>query len=248
MIRNLFILIFTMNFLSAADLTNFDIRQVVLQDIKKIVQNEESIARAYEQYIIDNKAIPTIESLYTTTGDYLGIKTKFLEVTTSSTVNATYFNTFALASNLSKMSYALKGDLKSDSTGIKALYESNTFRKRTYYWNNEIYFALEDAFAKHLFDLIKQKGSGLSICSGLSNISCIKDNHIYIKPTYTSGDITSYLMNYHIDNFKTGPIVVTNNILLHSSDEFKSIPKGAALIDTDGKRYVKTTSSIEALK
>lgn len=56
----------------------------------------------------------------------------------------------------SKISYALKGDLKSDSTGIKALYESNTFRKRTYYWNNEIHFVLEDAFAKHLFNLIQQ--------------------------------------------------------------------------------------------
>jgi hypothetical protein len=247
MIRNLFLLIFTISSLSAADLTNFDVRQTVLQDVKKIVQNEESIARAYEQYIIDNKAIPsTIAALYTTTGDYLGSSSEFLKVITSSTINATYFNTFTLG--LSKISYALKGDLKSDSTGIKALYESNTFRKRTYYRNNEIYFVLEDTFAKHLFDLIQQKGSGLSTCSGLANISCIKNNHIYIKPTYTSGDITGYLMNYHVDNFTAGPIVITNNTSLHSNSEFKSIPKGALLIDTTGVRYVKTTTSIEALK
>ena len=55
-------------------------------------------------------------------------------------------------------------------------------------------------------------------------------------------------MNYHIDNFTAGPIVITDNISLHTSDEFKSIPKGALLIDTTGVRYVKTTIGIEALK
>lgn len=242
MIRNLFILIFTINILSAADLTNFDTRQVVLQDIKKIVQNEELIARAYEKYIIDKYALPsTITDLYTI--NYLGSSVNFLKIITSSPI---YFKIFTLGIN--KISYALKDVLKSDNSGIKALYESNTFRKRTYYLNNEIHFVLEDAFAKHLFDLIQQTGSGLSVCSGLPNINCIKDNHIYIKPTYDLLDIRAYLMNYHIDNFKTGPIVITNNILLYSSDEFKSIPKGAAIIDTDGRRYVKTTSGIEALK
>ena len=246
MIRNLFLLIFTINILYA-DLADFDTRQIVLQDVKKIVQNEESIARAYEQYIIDNKAIPSsISVLYTTTGDYLGASAKFLEVITASTVNATYFNTFTLG--LSKISYALKGDLKSDSTGIKALYESNTFRKRTYYWNNEIHFVLEDAFAKHLFNLIQQSGSITNPCSSTSSSNCIKNNHIYINPTYTSSDISGYFMNYHIDNFTAGPIIITNNTSLYSSDEFKSIPKGALLIDTTGVRYVKTTTGIEALK
>ena len=243
MIKNLFLLIFTISSLSSADLTNFDTRQIVLQDVKKIVQNEESIARAYEQYILDKYEIPSNINTQLYTTNYLGSSSDFLAIITAS---STYFNTFTLG--LSKISYALKGDLKSDSTGIKALYESNTFRKRTYYWNNEIHFVLEDAFAKHLFNLIQQSGSITNPCSSASSNNCIKNNHIYIKPTYTSGDISGYLMNYHIDNFTAGPIVITDNISLHTSDEFKSIPKGALLIDTTGVRYVKTTTGIEALK
>lgn len=55
-------------------------------------------------------------------------------------------------------------------------------------------------------------------------------------------------MAYHIDNFKKGPIVITSDTSLHSETEFNSIPRGALLIDRTGLRYVKTTSSIEALQ
>ncbi len=241
MIKNIFLLIFTFNTLFAADLSDFDERQVILQDIKKVVQNEESIVRAYEQYILDNYDISsTINPLYTS--NYLGSSSDFLGIITNFSTN---FNTFSLG--LSKLSYALKDTISSDS-GIKALYEGNTFRKRTYYRNEEIDFIFESAFAKHLFDLIQQNGSGLSTCSGVANVSCIKNSHIYIKPTYTSSEITDYLMAYHIDNFKKGPIVITSDTSLHSETEFNSIPRGALLIDRTGLRYVKTTSSIEALQ
>ncbi|MDZ7818136.1 MAG: hypothetical protein U5K55_05775 [Aliarcobacter sp.] len=244
MIRNLFLLIFTFYVLYGADeinLNDFEIRQTILQDIKKVVQSEESIARAYEQYILDNYEIPSLMTqLYNT--NYLGTSSDFLGTITGFSTN---FNTFVLG--LSKLSYALNDTLKADS-GIKALYEGNSFRKRTYYRNSEIYFVLEDAFAKHLFDLIQQKGSGLSTCVGLANVSCVNNNHIYIKPTYTSSDITGYFMAYHIDNFKAGPIVITNDTTLYSSPEFNSIAKGSLLIDRDGLRYVKTTSGIEALQ
>ena len=243
MIRNLFLLIFSFHIIYA-DLLDFDTRQIALQDIKKVVQSEESIARAYEQYILDNYNIPSsISVLYTLTGDYLGKQVDFLSLIENFNTN---FNSFALSNN--SLSYALKSTLSNDSA-LKELYESNTFRKKTYVRNSKIYFILEDAFAKHLFDLIQQKGSGLGTCSGLANISCIKDNHIYIKPTYTTGVITDFLMNYHIDKFKTGPIIITSNTAYHiTKTEFNSIPKGALLYDTTGAKYVKTTLGIEALK
>lgn len=242
MIRYIFILIFTFNIVFAVDLADFEYRQKILLDVKKVVQDEESIARAYEQYILDNYKIPVnISALYTSS--YLGLSTDFLDGISNFSTN---FNTFNLGENY--ISYGLKDTLTVD-TRITSLYESNTFRKRTYYRNNKIYIVLEDYFAKHLYDLIEQNGSGLSTCIGLSNIACIKDNHIYIKPTYTLNEITDFLISYHIDKFKTGPIIITSNTALHiTRREFDSIPKGAILYDTTGAKFVKTNSGIEGLK
>jgi hypothetical protein len=246
MIKNLFLLIFLFYTLNAAELTDFDTRQIALQDIKKVVQSEESIARAYEQYILDKYDIPSdISVLYTTTGDYLGKKVDFLALIENFDTN---FNSFTLSND--SLSYALRNTLSSDS-GLKELYQGNTFRKKTYFRNNKIYFILEDPFAKHLYDLIKQEGSALvNPCVFTSpGKSCIYNNHVYVKPTYTSGLITDFLMNYHIDKFKTGPIIITSNTAYHiTKTEFNAIPKGALLYDTTGAKYVKTTLGIEALK
>ncbi|MBU0925600.1 hypothetical protein KKG81_11990 [bacterium] len=245
MIKNIFLLIFSFHILYA-DLTDFDTRQIALQDIKKVVQNEESIARAYEQYILDKYDIPSsISVLFTATGDYLGVKTDFLS---SIQDFDTKFTSFSL--NNDSLSYALKNTLSNDSA-LKELYEGNTFRKKTYFRNNKIYFILEDAFAKHLYNLIKQETQGLlnPCVSTSSGKSCIYNNHVYVKPTYTSGIITDFLLNYHIDKFKTGPIIITSNTAYHiTKTEFNSIPKGALLYDTTGAKYVKTTLGIEALK
>jgi sulfur transfer complex TusBCD TusB component (DsrH family) len=244
MIKNIFILIFCFFTLYAEDinLTDFNTRQTILQDIKKVVQSEESIARAYEQYILDKYAIPSnISNLYV--DDYLVSSSSF-----SSVINdfSSKFNSYSIDGT--KISYALNDLLKADN-GIKALYEGNTFRKKTYLYNSKIYFILEDAFAKHLYDLITQDGTISNPCSSSSSDNCVENSHIYISPTYdASGEIDDYLMAYHIDNFKKGPIVITSDTSLHSEDEFDSISKGALLIDTTGIRYVKTTSGIEALQ
>lgn len=227
----------------AYEITDFETRQKILQDIKKVVQNEESIARAYEQYILTNYNIPSsITDLYTS--DYLGTKTQFLS---SISGFATYFVEPTFVDT--KISYELSNTLKAD-LGIKTLYESDTFRKKTYYRADKINFILENPFAKHLYDLIKQNGSGLITCSSsFSGKNCVLNNHIYIKPTYTGTVITGYLMSYHKDKFKTGPILITDNTALHvTSSEFNSIPKGALLYDIKGVKYVKTTAGIEVLK
>jgi hypothetical protein len=244
MIKKLLILIFSLYLLNADDIVDFQTRQGVLQDVKKIIQNEESIARAYEEYILNNYNIPSnISLLYTS--DYLGTSAQFISSIASFD---TKFIAFSISEN--QLSYALNNTLQTD-LGIKQFYENEDFRKRTYVRNNKIYFKLEDSFAKHLFDLIIQSGEGLINPCSSSNAgkNCIYSNHIYIKPTYTSGEITDYLMSYHIDKFRTGPIIITNNTALHiTSDEFKSIPKGALLYDTKGAKYVKTTLGIEVLK
>jgi len=226
-----------------ADSADFSNRQKIVLDIKQVIQKEEEIARSFEKYILTNYSLPAnITALYTI--DYLGTSDDF----TSSISNfADNFKAFILSGN--SLSYTMKDTLKNDS-GYSSLYEGDTFRKRTYYRNERVYLVLEDVFAKHLYDIIKQKGSGLSACSSsASGVSCILNNHVYIKPTYSAGKISTFLMAYHIEKFRTGPIIVTDNTALHVTEsEFKSIPKGALIYDIKGAKFIKTNLGVEVLK
>lgn len=240
MIKYFLFLIISFNFLQSE---TFQERQSALQDIKNIVQYEESFARTYEQYILANyKLPPTVTTITALMG---GTITAFI-----TTINSKV-NTTTLADGLPKINYALGDELKAD-LGIKSLYESDTFRKRTYVRDGAVYFILEDSFAKHLFDLIKlNSGNEIQDCSSTnSNKACKRDNHIYIDATVvTTTTIASYLMSYHVDKFKTGPIVVTDNSVKYTTEEvFNSIPKGALIYDIIGKRYIKTTTTIEEIK
>lgn len=238
MIKYLLLMIISFNFLQSE---TFEERQNTLQDIKNIIQYEESFARTYEEYILINYKLPsTISDITILMG---GNITSF--VTIDDKVNIT-----TLTAGLPKINYALGDVLKTDSS-IKSLYDSDTFRKRTYVRDDAVYFILEDTFAKHLFDLIKLNlGTEIQDCVFTnSNRVCKKNNHIYIDAIYTSAEITGYLMCYHVDKFKTGPIVVTDDTIKHTSEDvFKSISKGALIYDITGVKYVKTTTGIEALK
>lgn len=239
MIKYFLFLILGFNFLQSE---TFQERQNILLDIKNIVQYEESLSRAYEQYIIDNYKLPSsISNITTLIG---GNITNFV-LNIDSQVNTT-----VLTSGLPKINYALGNSLITDSS-FTSLYESDIFRKMTYVRNNAVYFILDDIFAKHIFDLIKlNSGNEIKTCiSTNTDKVCIKDSQIYISPIYTSGEITGYIMSYRIDKFKTGPIIVTNDKSKYiSEDVFTSIPRGALIYDIKGVKYVKTLTSIEALK
>ena len=142
MIKVYFIFIFLSNIAFSLDLNDFEKRKSVLEDVKSIILYEESIAIAYENYILSNYSIPNLAQIKTLIGD---LTTQISGITATLTLNN---------SAITKISYALNDTLKADAS-IKALYESNTFRKRTYVRNNEVYFILEDVFAKHLYDLMK---------------------------------------------------------------------------------------------
>lgn len=224
------------------DLDNFEERQKALQDVKTIILYEESIAKAYEEYILTNYAIADLTQIKSLIGD---ITTTISGITTTLNLDGT----------LMKVSYGLNNDLKADSS-IKALYESNTYRKRTYVRNDEVNFILEDEFAKHLYDLIKQNGGAIEDCPKTVftiPINCKENNHIFIQLTKKFEGLEvvpdTYLIAYHIDKFKTGPIIITNDTSKHiTQSAFDSIPKGALLYDTDGVKYVKTIDGIEVLK
>jgi hypothetical protein len=206
--------------------------------IKKIISEEESIARAYEQYLLDKKSFPTYDQLKS--DDYLS--TSFI---------TTFFDTAKSISISSKSitNRLLLSELK-DNINFKKLYESNIFRKKTYInRSNKIEVFLEDDFAKHLYYLIRKSGSAIPNCLPSTDESqyCIENNHLKVYSNKIKSTAV-LLMYYHVDNFRLGPIIITNQKSLHTNSEFKSIPTGAILYDTDAIKYIKTFDSIEVLK
>ena len=248
----LLILILLINLSFALDLNKFEDRQSVLQDVKTMILYEESIARAYEEYILKNYSIPNDTNISNLIG------TLTLKNDIGTTINLDPLNT--------KISYNLKSEIKTTDEGIKTLYENNTYRKRTYFRDEKINFLFEDEFAKHLYDLIKQNGGAILNCPTTEGIvseqNCKLNKHIYIGVTnikkYTvknsqgNDEIIyepdNYLITYHIDKFKTGPIVVTTDSSKYSLSTFDFISKGALIYDTNGLKYVKTIDGIEVLK
>ena len=148
----------------ALDLTNFEDRQSALQDVKTIILYEESIAKAYEDFILTNYKFPTLAEIKTLIGNL--------------TLVNNISSNLVLSSTLTKISHGLNSDLKADSS-IKALYESNTYRKRTYVRNDEINFILEDEFAKHLYDLMKLSNASIDNCPTVvftTPVTCKENN------------------------------------------------------------------------
>jgi len=227
------------NFLNAAD-TDFITKQKLLLKVKTIIQEEESIARAYESFIINEKKLPiTFNELKT--DDYLG-STFSLTSFDTSTASVDNFN------YIKKINNRLKNTTLADDTSIKSLYESDLFRKKTYYYDSDtIGIKLEDEFANHLYFLSSTGGFNLLECgSSPKKKYCTEDDDIYI---YKEDTQTNLLMYYAIEKFNTGPIIITKDTSLHiTSDEFNYIPRGALLYDTEAIKYIKTTNSIEVVK
>lgn len=237
----LFIFSIFVSFLYSLDLSDFDVRQKVLMQVKEVVLKEEQMAKAYENYILEKYALPS-NSSDLETSDFLG--TSFLNIFSNSDYSD-IFNKISISS-ISTLSYALKSELQNDSF-IKNMYESNSFRKNTFYSSSKISFIIKDDFAKHLLYLLSKQTSGIPDCT-TNKKYCKTGNTIFI---YDGDNHTTAnkLMYYHKDKFKTGPIIITKDKSLQTTnEEFDFIPRGALLYDEDGKKYVKTLTSIEEVR
>lgn len=242
MIKIFLILFLVFNFLKAED-SSFIEQQKLFLKVKTIIQEEESIARAYESYILNKKKLPETFALLKT-DEYLG---EAFSLTPFLDGDVLAVNNFGFKKEIINR---LKGVVLSDdvSQSIKNLYESDLFRKKTYFYDeNTIGIKLEDKFANHLYFLSSTGGFNLIECGDNPKKKyCTKGDDIYI---YEEDEQTTLLMYYTIEKFNTGPIIITDDTSLHiTSDEFNYIPRGAILYDTEAVKYIKTTSSIEVVK
>jgi hypothetical protein len=223
-----------------SEFDGFEQRQVVLEKLKEVIKKEEMVVKAYERYILNTKSIPnSINDLLT--NDYLGADF-FDEYDTTNYSLIDFYD--------GKLTYALKEPLRNVES-IKKLYESDTFRNRTFHRESRVFFLIEDDFAKHLnYLILEQNKSPIINCDEvLSKRYCIRDiNHIYIYTSDTVKDDSTLLMYYHQDRFRSGPMMITKDISLHSNKAFTHVRKGTIMYDSDGTKYIKTLTSVQVLK
>jgi hypothetical protein len=241
MIRIFLVLLIIQNFLYSAD-SAFITQQKLLLNVKTIIQEEESMARAYERFIINERKLPILFSELKN-NNYLGSGFSLTSFDSTALIESDF--DFNLKKNINNR---LKGTTLVNDTSIKHLYESDLFRKKTYYVDTDtIGIKLEDMFANHLYFLSSTGGFNLIECNTIPKKKyCTKGDDIYI---YKEDSQLNFLMYYSIDKFKTGPIIITSDTSLHiTNDEFNYIPKSALLYDTEAVKYIKTRTSIEVVK
>lgn len=224
---------------------DFEQRQEVLQELKNVIQQEESIAKAYEVYLLENYKRP---ASFTDLSSVLGISLNSMILEN----NSDYFKNIVLDGAKKSINYRLTSLIEKD-TFLKNMYESDTFRKKTFIYNNKIQIILESNLAKNIYNLINTQNKNLISCDNpLSGKYCIKKDltgvnkdHIYIYETSLKNRL---LMYYYPKNYEKGPIVIIDDISFHDNIEFKELPLGVVLYDFQGEKYLKTKSTIRKVK
>lgn len=222
----IFFIVFISNFLFSQVSDDFSLRQGILLKVKSLIKKEELVFKAYEKYLLKNFVLPSsINTLKTEA--YLG--DKFLEA-----VDENYFNNLTLDDN--SLNYGLKAVLKND-TYIKNLYESDTFRKNSFFKDDKIHFIFENDLSKVLFYLNKYKDD--------KHYFEVENDHIKV---YETSSKINLLLSFRADKYKTGPMVISNDRTKHNADIFKILVNGTILYDENGVKFVKTQDSLEILK
>lgn len=249
MMKCIFTLFFIINFLQANS-DFFEQRKIFVDKVKKIIQQEEAIARAYERYIVNEMKYPTNISQLKT-DEYLGTTFK----SSFDSGDELLFEDYVLdTTGKLNFNYRLITTNSSIDTSIKALYRSTNYRENTFVYDNKVIIRLNDSYAKTLHTLMQTQSKAINACTDTTIKYCLKDNHIYIFNSIDkleiNGDIklSNLLMFFYIENFKTGPIIITDDRTLHDSEEFLNLVPGTKLIDFTNQKYLKTFDDIRRLQ
>ncbi len=221
----------------------FSEKQTILNEIQEQIAYEESVANAYEEYILIFYKIPTL------------VDTNFSKlIQTKNASSSVVVGNQVLNTNLN-LSYGIKSDLNSE---YKKIYESNIYRDKTFVMQGKVHFTLESAFAKHIVSLLGLKNlSSIQVCPTTINstITCIENSTIYIDAKERKLDAftnekrpNKFLVAYTIDNFENGPIIVEKSSISNNEKIFSIFKNGTLMYDENGNKYVKTLDKIEELK
>lgn len=200
--------------------------------IKEIIEIQERFANSFENHILQDFKISTIKEIIDS-----GIIPNNIDIRDLNEKNLSFTT-------------LLDDRLKDDNFAYE-LYRSYTFRDKTYFNEDRIYFNISNPLAKLLYTLmIYQKQNEIKECpiSFTNKIDlCHFENGIYVDITkyddlfgdsnQNSKKPSKFLLAFNLESYDRGPIIVDE------IDEDEAIlnffSNGVIFYDKDGIKYLK---------
>lgn len=219
-------------FLSINANSNFDNTQNIAKKVKEIIEMEERFINSFENHIIQDFRFVTPS--YIADNELI--------------INNSIKN-FDKNQNILSFSSNLPEELQNDSFA-KNLYESSTYRDRSYFVENKIYFNLQNPLAKLLATIMLYKNiNSIEICPQkyTNKIElCHLEDSIYVdveKYDYVFEDSSykekpsKFLLAFSLNSFKNGPIIIEK--IDEDEPIFNIFSNGTIFYDRDGIKYLK---------
>lgn len=212
--------------------SNFDNTQNIAKKVKEIIEMEERFINSFENYIIQ---------------DFKFVTPSY--IANNELILVDSIKGFDKNQNILSFSSNLPEELKNDSFA-KNLYESSTYRDRSYFIENKIYFNLQNPLAKLLATIMLYKNKdSIDLCPQkyTNKIElCYLEDSIYVdveKYDYVFEDSSykekpsKFLLAFSLNSFENGPIVIEK--IDEDEPIFNIFSNGTIFYDRDGIKYLK---------
>jgi len=235
MISKILFLSFLLLYLNASD--SLVIKQQNALYIQNMIEIEENISEKFEEYLLTEFKIPTLENLIS--NEYLGSN---FSIKNKMGSNIAFEDT----SNL-QIKYAVTNDVE---LYVKQLYNRDLYRERTsvYYDSNTlsnsyVSILLKSDEAKNIFNILKSGAVIAKICSdSLVNSFCNKNTKLI---RWYNSD--SNWIEYSKKDYNNGNVTVKYKTML-SDTKLNTLPVGTYVFVQNGLKYIKLIGDGKILK
>ena len=235
MISKILFLSFLLLYLNASD--SLVIKQQNALYIQNMIEIEENISEKFEEYLLTEFKIPTLENLIS--NEYLGSN---FSIKNKMGSNIAFENT----SNL-QIKYAVTNDVE---LYVKQIYNRDLYRERTsvYYDSNTlsnsyVSILLKSDEAKNIFNILKSGAVIAKICSdSLVNSFCNKNSKLI---RWYNSD--SNWIEYSKKDYNNGNVTVKYKTML-SDTKLNTLPVGTYVFVQNGSKYIKLIGDGKILK
>lgn len=255
MIRAFFILFISFSFLNA---NNKTLQKQNILNIQNIIEIEESIARNYETYLLNEFKIPTLNDLKN--NNYLGKSFYHINIF-GDEIDFYKTNELKLKFAIKKAHYLDKDELGNDNYIIqfykRDLYRDFTTvyidakdRESSTFINSYVEFRLKTAEAQNIYNILKngdiiEKKDNCS--SATSGNYCIENKNLNIIK-YISG---SDFIAYSLKDFELGDVTVSSVdksfLDLNKTTKLQNLRVGAYIFGKN-KRHIRLSDNIKEVK
>ncbi|MDX4039484.1 hypothetical protein [Aliarcobacter skirrowii] len=219
-------------FLSINANSNFDNTQNIAKKVKEIIETEERFINSFENHIIQDFRFVTPT-----------------DISNSGLILPNTINGFNKDENILIIQSSLPDELEND-TFAKNLYESSTYRDRSYFIDGSVYFNLKNPLAKLLATIMIYKNqnsiqecpekytSKIELCHLEDSIYVDVEKYDYVFEHSSYKEKPSkFLLAFSLNSFKNGPIIIEK--IDEDEPIFNIFSNGTIFYDRDGIKYLK---------